>query len=695
MNLMESYGIKTFNDLAMKKYLPQDTYKKLKNIIKNGHRLEKDYAHVIAHGLKEWALSNNVTHFTHWFHPIRGVTAEKHDTFLSLLDNGEFIERFSSSELIQGETDASSFPSGGVRSTFEARGYTVWDPSSPVFILGDTMCIPSIFLSYNGDSLDKKMPLLTSSDYVEKQAYKLLKSFGNRTVKDVETTVGAEQEYFLVDEKYNRIDIALTGRTLIGCESPKGQVLEDHYFGSIKNRVLNFMKDLEKQFFNLGIPIKTRHNEVAPNQYEFAPIFENANIASDHNALCMELMKKVAKNHKLIVLFHEKPYKGVNGSGKHINWSLMDSDRNNLLSPGNSIKKKLRFLTFLTAIIRGVAKYEKLLKWTALSYSNEERLGGNEAPPTIISMFIGNALHDLLGKIKTSKKFEDLPEKYITTNLSKIPEIKVDSSDRNRTSPFAYTGNKFEFRMPGSSFSVSEITTTINTVIGQGIKEIRIDIEKYLKKDNDIEKAVYSIVKQNLIKYDYILFEGDCYNKTWIDEAKKRGLSISSNYFEVLKEIHDDKSFNCFLDNKIYSNQYLLGLLEIKRDQYINSFIVESKVIIQMVRQNIVPVAIKQLEVYKNYTLNINELLQMNGNMGENTIYNLYGYALAELNDAIINYSVEIENFENSSKEEKENQLYGLKDEMEHIRTLCDQLEEYTEEKRWPFPNYSKLLFDI
>lgn len=692
--ISEIYGIKTFNHKAMLKHLPKEVCEKLLKTIDEGEPLDKEIARSVAHGLKEWALSNGANHFTHWFHPLRGTTAEKHNTFISKISSFEVIERFSEKELIQGEPDASSFPSGGIRSTFEARGYTAWDPTSPAFIIDDTLCIPSIFISYNGEILDKKTPLLKSLELVEKQSYKILKLFGNRTAKYVKVTVGAEQEYFLIDKKYfeKRPDLMFTGRTLIGAASPKDQQLEDHYFGSIKERVLDFMKAFEEEFIKLGIPVKTRHNEVAPNQFEFAPIFENANIAADHNLLAMEIMRKIANKKGFAILFHEKPFKGINGSGKHVNWSLMDSDGKNLLKSRRSEKQRLQFLFFLSGIILGIKKYEKILKLFTFSYSNELRLGGNEAPPSIISVFIGDSLYNLINKIATTEDLSELPQKFLSVGLSKIPSIKIDYTDRNRTSPFAFTGNKFEYRMPGSSFAISTIITALNTIIYYGLKEIHSYLEAELNVETDFDIAVLKSIKKAFLKSKDIIYNGDCYSEEWKEEAKKRGLSITSKYFELLNEIDEKEFEQLFIKTKILSKRYIDAYFEIEKDIYFKNLLIEASTLIDMVKTGVLHASIKQLKEFKEIEkfVDSSKIIEFTSNLTKK-----YAKSIIDLQTKVKKLDEMVVKFKSLSTKEKEKLSITIKEKMEQIREICDFIEQNTDEKMWPFPRYKDMLFKI
>ncbi|MEJ2052451.1 MAG: glutamine synthetase III [Calditrichaceae bacterium] len=517
-SVTSNFESNVFNDKVMRETLPKETYRKLRDTIRKGEKLDLSIANTVAHAMKEWAIGKGVTHFTHWFQPQTGLTAEKHDSFLEY-DEGHVLERFRGSQLVQGEPDASSFPSGGARTTFEARGYTMWDPSSPAFIMdgpsGGILCIPSVFISYTGEALDKKTPLLRSMDAISNSALKVLRLFDNKIAYRVITTIGTEQEYFLIDKAYGNLrpDLQVTGRTLVGAAPPKGQQLDDHYFGSIKERVLSFMQGAEKELYKLGVPAKTRHNEVAPHQFEIAPIFAEANVGSDRNQLIMEMLKKVANRHNLTLLLHEKPFAGVNGSGKHNNWSMSDSDGNNLLDPGETPEENLQFLVFLVAILMAVHKYGDLLRMSIASAANDHRLGANEAPPAIISVFLGERLSQILDDIKDNKPSTRAEDYIIDLGISKLPSIMRDNTDRNRTSPFAFTGQKFEFRAIGSSASVSLANTVLSAAVADSIDILVADIEKELKTNKVKNTAILQVLRKYVIETEPIRFEGNNYTR--------------------------------------------------------------------------------------------------------------------------------------------------------------------------------------
>ncbi|NLP11165.1 glutamine synthetase type III, partial [bacterium] len=529
------FGINCFNEKVMREKMPKDVYKKLRATIRKGEKLDMAIADVVAHAMKEWALNKGVSHFTHWFQPQTGLTAEKHDAFIEFDEEGIVLERFRGEQLVQGEPDASSFPSGGMRTTFEARGYTMWDPSSPAFIMegpkGGILCIPSVFISYTGEALDKKTPLLRSMEALSRSALRILRLFGNNKADRVITTIGTEQEYFLIDKAFFalRPDLRITGRTLLGAEPPKGQQLEDHYFGSIKDRVLAFMQDSEIELYKVGVPAKTRHNEVAPHQFEIAPIFAEANVGADRNQLIMEILKKMANRHGLALLLHEKPFAGINGSGKHNNWSMADSDGNNLLEPGNTPEENLQFLVFLTAVLRAVYYYGDLLRAAIASASNDHRLGANEAPPAIMSVFLGDQLTKILDAIKTGKTVKATTQNLIDLGLTKLPAILRDNTDRNRTSPFAFTGNKFEFRAAGSSASVSLPNTILNATVADSLDVLYADLEKEIEKGTEFKTAVIAILRKHIKDTEAIRFNGNNYSKEWEQEAARRNLPNIKN----------------------------------------------------------------------------------------------------------------------------------------------------------------------
>ena len=589
------YGEDIFGTKVMMEKLPKNVYKHMMEIIQGGRKMDADTANSVAHAIKEWAIDKGATHYCHWFQPMTGTTAEKHDSFIEFTDSGDIIERFSGKQLIQGEPDASSFPSGGLRSTFEARGYTAWDPTSPAFIikngLGTTLCIPTIFISYTGEALDKKTPLLRSIDAINKSAINLMRLLGNSESKKVFATLGPEQEYFLIDQDYyyKRQDLVLSGRSLIGAAPPKGQQLEDQYFGSIKERILSFMHDVEEELYKLGIPAKTRHNEVAPSQFELAPIFEEANLAADHNQLVMETMKRIALKHKLSLLLHEKPFAGINGSGKHVNWSLSDDLGNNMLNPGKTPHDNIQFLVFLMATIKAVNTHADLLRASVASAGNDHRLGANEAPPAIISIFLGEQLTQILDNIEKGKITKATDEAIIDLGISKLPDLSKDSTDRNRTSPFAFTGNKFEFRAVGSSQSISFPATVLNTIVAESID---ILAKKIKVKGGNVNQAALDVVKEEVKANKAILFMGDNYTKEWEAEAAKRGLPNKKTSCEALKDIKTDKALKLFEKYKVLSSLELKSRYHVRLEKYIKEVDIEAVTLSNMVQNQIIPAAI-------------------------------------------------------------------------------------------------------
>ncbi|MEL7657142.1 MAG: glutamine synthetase III, partial [Bacillota bacterium] len=588
MNKISSvFGSMVFNDAVMKDRLPKDTYKALRKNIEEGTSLSLDVAKVVANAMKNWALENGATHFTHWFQPMTGITAEKHDSFLAPTDDGGVIMEFSGKELIQGEPDASSFPSGGIRATFEARGYTNWDPSSYAFIKENTLCIPTAFCSYRGEALDKKTPLLRSMDALNVQALRVLKLFGQYEVKKVHSTIGAEQEYFLINKDLydKRKDLIYCGRTLFGAKPPKNQELEDHYFGAIKPRVNAYMEELDQELWKLGILAKTEHNEVAPSQHELAPVFTTSNIATDQNQLTMEIMKKVAANHDLVCLLHEKPFAGVNGSGKHVNWSISTDTGENLLSPGKNPAGNLRFLLFLCAVIKAVDEYQDLLRLSVASAGNDHRLGGNEAPPAIISMFIGDDLEAVLTSIEKGEDYAGVQDRTMNMGASVLPQFKRDTTDRNRTSPFAFTGNKFEFRMPGSGASISCPSYMLNTVISESLRQFA-DI---LESSKDMETSVKALIKETIIKHKRIVFNGNNYSEEWVVMAESRGLLNLKSAVDALPHYSKEKNLDLFKKHGIFSDIEVRARQEILIREYCNILNIEALTMTDMVNKDILP----------------------------------------------------------------------------------------------------------
>ncbi len=589
---MEIFGQNVFNQDVMRERLPKAIYKNLKKTIDEGLPLDPSIADVVATAMKEWAVERGATHFTHWFQPMTGVTAEKQDSFITPTDNGIVMD-FSGKELIKGEPDASSFPSGGLRATFEARGYTAWDCTSPAFLKEEadaiTLCIPTAFCSYTGEALDKKTPLLRSMEALSTQALRILRLFGNQTATRVTSTVGPEQEYFLVDKSFflDRLDLMMAGRTLFGAMPPKGQEMEDHYFGAIKERVVSYMKEVNTELWKLGVTAKTQHNEVAPGQFEVAPIFETTNIATDHNQLVMDVLKRVAIRHDMICLMHEKPFAGVNGSGKHNNWSMSSSDGQNLLDPGKTPHENAQFLTFLMATIKAVDEYAGLLRSSCASAGNDHRLGANEAPPAIISMFLGDQLADILGQIEKGSVTTSTSGSEIKIGVTTLPDLPKDTTDRNRTSPFAFTGNRFEFRMLGSSFSISGPNIVINTIIAEVLKQFADKLEGSTDFTADLQK----LLQETATKHKRIVFNGNNYSDEWVEEARKRGLPNIPNTPEALKELVTKEAVELFVSHKVFTEKELHSRYEIMVEQYVKTLNIEALTMIDMAKQSIMPAA--------------------------------------------------------------------------------------------------------
>ncbi|MFH0920935.1 MAG: glutamine synthetase III, partial [Fibrobacterota bacterium] len=607
----EKFGSNTFSRKMMKKYLPKNIFEQFnKSLLAGDEQINAEVANVMAHAVKEWAIERGVTHFTHWFQPMTGLTAEKHDAFIQITGDGEVIERFSGKELVQGEPDASSFPSGGLRATFEARGYTVWDPTSPMFIMesvnGKTLCIPTIFMSYSGHSLGKKEPLLKSIRALEKSALRVLRLFGNPS-KRIKVTLGAEQEYFLIDQAlYNmRPDLLLAGRTLFGAQPPKGQQLEDHYFGSIKTRILSFMMEVEDELIKLGVPVKTRHNEVAPNQFELAPIFEEVSVATDHNQVAMEIMRKVASRHSLALLLHEKPFAGINGSGKHNNWSLSDDAGNNLLEPTNSPQENLQFLVFLLACARALKKYGHVLRASVASASNDHRLGANEAPPAIMSAFIGTSLVDILDRIENDASASKSKMDILDHGLATLPVVMKDATDRNRTSPFAFTGNKFEFRAVGSSASTAIPNVVLNTIIAESLDVLADRIEARQRSEKDLKKAVLAVIRETITEVRPVLFNGDNYSEEWHKEAARRGLHNDRTTPEALKHLVSKETLELFSRYKVLSDEESKSRYHIYLEAYVKTINIEAMMTKEMAQTGILPAALKYAGVISESVKNL------------------------------------------------------------------------------------------
>jgi glutamine synthetase len=703
-NAAEIFGSNTFNDEVMRERLPKEDYVKLRNTIRKGEKLDMSIANSVAHAMKEWAISKGVSHFTHWFQPQTGLTAEKHDAFLET-DGENVVERFRGNQLVQGEPDASSFPSGGVRSTFEARGYTMWDPSSPAFIVdgpkGGILCIPSVFISYTGEALDKKTPLLRSMDAISNSAMKVLKLFGNTTASRVITTIGTEQEYFLIDKAfYNmRPDLRITGRTLQGAMPPKGQQMDDHYFGSIKERVLGFMQDTEKELYKLSVPAKTRHNEVAPHQFEIAPIFAEANVGADRNQLIMETLKKTANRHGLALLLHEKPFAGINGSGKHNNWSIADDEGNNLLDPGHTPEENLQFLVFLVATLRAVHQHGDLLRMAIASASNDHRLGANEAPPAIISVFLGERLTKALDSLKKGEVKAGTEDLLIDLGISKLPQIMRDNTDRNRTSPFAFTGQKFEFRALGSSSSVSLPNTVLSAAVADSLEVMVADIEKELKKKGaDLATSVLTVLKKYIIETEPIRFEGNNYSEEWAKEAEKRGLPNIKKTGYALDALVAKKNVEMLTRQKVYSKSEIESRYNIKVEQYITTLEIEAETFMNMIDTQVLPAALEfKARLLETIRLvdKLDDIVGKDGSSTEVALFKKVTKLVNELtmeNTRLAKLLHEAEKESNISKKAK---FFSDKitEALDAVREPADALEEMLPDDKWPLPKYSEMLF--
>ncbi len=691
-NVPDYFGSMVFGESVMKERLPKDVYKSLKKTIKEGTPLDQHIANVVANAMKDWALSKGATHFTHWFQPMTGITAEKHDSFISPCQDGTVIMEFSGKELVKGEPDASSFPSGGLRATFEARGYTAWDPTSYAFIKDGSLCIPTAFCSYTGEVLDKKTPLLRSMDVISNQACRILKLFG-KECKRVTTTVGAEQEYFLIDkEDYKkRKDLIFTGRTLFGAKPPKGQELDDHYFGSIRPRVMAFMKELDEELWKLGVLTKTKHNEVAPCQHEMAPIFTTTNIATDQNQLTMEMMKKVADRHNLVCLLHEKPFEGVNGSGKHNNWSLSTNTGENLLEPGSTPSSNAQFLLFLTAVIKGVDEYQDLLRISVASAGNDHRLGANEAPPAIVSMFVGDELYAILNAIESGTNYTDVKKTMMSVGVSTLPRIPKDNTDRNRTSPFAFTGNKFEFRMLGSTFNIACTNVMLNTIIAEELCQFADELEKA----NDFDTALMLLIQREVKAHKRIIFNGNGYDAKWVEEAEKRGLMNLKTTPDALPHYTDEKNLKLFTKHKIYTEVEIASRKEILLEEYSKTINIEALTMIDMLKKNIIPDCIaynKKLvdaaTAKKNIGISADLEIKQADDISEKTT------SLAQKEQELEKALECVPNLEECEKAAK---YYGsvVIEKMKETRAIADELEMMVAEKYWSIPTYGKILYYV
>jgi len=698
----ETFGINVFNENTMRQYLTKDAYKGVLNAIKLGTKIDRKIADQVASSMKEWAMSKGVSHYTHWFQPLTGGTAEKHDAFFETVDDGSTIERFEGSELVQQESDASSFPSGGIRNTFEARGYTAWDPTSPAFIYGTTLCIPTIFVAYTGEALDNKTPLLRALQAVDEQATAVAKYF-DKSVTKVLASLGWEQEYFLIDKALaiSRPDLIMTGRTLLGHTSAKGQQLDDHYFGSIPQRALSFIRELEFECMKLGIPVKTRHNEVAPNQFELAPIYEEANLAVDHNSLLMDIMGKVASKHNFKVLLHEKPFAGINGSGKHNNWSLSTDTGVNLLSPGKTPMRNLQFLTFFINTIKAILEYEELMRAGIASAGNDHRLGANEAPPAIISIFIGEQLTKVLKELEGVTDGKLSPEEKTDLKLNvvgKIPEILLDNTDRNRTSPFAFTGNKFEFRAVGSQANCANPMTVLNTIVAKQLKEFKLEVDGLIKKkDLKKDEAIFNVLREYIKESKDILFEGNGYSAAWEKEAKKRGLSNHKTTPVALRAKISKKAIDLYLEMEVMSEIEIIARHEVELDEYSLRIQIEGRVLGDIALNHVIPTAVK----YQNVLIeNVIGLKEVFGKEFEK-------FAKEQL-ELIRNISIHISGITNKvnamvEERKKANILENTEEKaidycdkvkpyFEEIRYHCDKLEIMIDDELWPLVKYREML---
>ncbi len=682
-----------FDESVMKARLPRETYKKVQESLNYGKRLDIAVANVVANAMKDWAIEKGATHYTHWFQPMTGITAEKHDSFIHTSSDGKVIMEFSGKELIQGEPDASSFPSGGLRATFEARGYTAWDPTSFAFIKDGVLCIPTAFCSYGGEALDKKTPLLRSMEAINRQALRVLKLFGHDNVTSVKTTVGPEQEYFLVDaDMYaKRKDLIYTGRTLFGAKPPKGQELEDHYFGVIKPRVQAFMKELNEELWKLGVLAKTEHNEVAPAQHELAPIFATTNIATDHNQLTMELMQKIAKRHNMVCLLHEKPFAGVNGSGKHNNWSISTDTGINLLEPGDTPYENAQFLLFLCAVIKAVDDYQELLRISVASAGNDHRLGANEAPPAVVSMFIGSELADILHAIETDTPYGAKEKEILKVGVHVLPKFPKDTTDRNRTSPFAFTGNKFEFRMLGSSASISDANVVLNTAVAEELRQFADELEGV----TDFPAALHALIKKTIAEHKRIIFNGNGYDDAWIAEAEKRGLANLKTTPECLPYMLHEKNVSLFTEHKVYTESEIKSRFEIAAENYCKVISIEAKTMIDMARHDILPAVSK-------YQHELADTAAAKKQFGADDTYEVdlvkqiskqaaLAYKELKALEDTLPAAREITDTEKCAKYYRESVFNA----MNALRISVDELETLTAADYWPYPSYADLLFSV
>jgi glutamine synthetase len=693
----ELFGSKVFNERVMQDRLPKSVYKSLKKTINEGNPLDPEIADIVANAMKDWAIENGVTHYTHWFHPLTGLTAEKHDSFINPTGTGSVVLEFNGKELIKGEPDASSFPSGGIRVTFEARGYTAWDVTSPAFIRGTTLVIPTAFISYTGEALDKKTPLLRSMDALSHHALRILKLFGNKAATRVTTTVGPEQEYFLIDKNfYNlRPDLIAVGRTVYGARPPKGQESEDHYFGSIKDRILEFMEDVDAELWALGVNAKTRHNEVAPSQYELAPIFTTTNVAMDHNQLVMDTLKKVASKHGLACLLHEKPFSGVNGSGKHNNWSMSSNDGQNLLEPGSDTHENAQFLVFLEATIKAVDKYSDLLRVAISNPGNDHRLGANEAPPAIISIFLGDQLNDIIEQIEKGEATSSKNGTFMEIGVSTLPDLPKDTTDRNRTSPFAFTGNKFEFRAVPSSLSLGDPNCFLNTMVAEALDDIATELEVEVKKGTDFLKAVQKILTDIIKKHKRIIFNGDNYSEDWRKEAEKRGLYNFKTLVDAMPSLITEKNFKLFEKYKVLSKRELEARYVIQLEGYNKTINQEGQVTLDIGRRQILPAALR-------YQTDLATSISLVKSVASDADLKPQIDLLKQVTSEISSLKTKLDVLEHELGHEGGDELSHAKHyrdkvipKMKDVRVIADNLETIVDNEYWPLPTYAEMLYIV
>ena len=688
----EIFGSMVFNDHVMKERLPKETYKAMQKTIRDGRRLDINVATVVANAMKDWAIEKGATHFTHWFQPMTGVTAEKHDSFISPAGDGRVIMEFSGKELVRGEPDASSFPSGGLRATFEARGYTAWDPTSYAFIKDKTLCIPTAFCSYGGEALDKKTPLLRSMEAISRQAVRVLRLFGNEDVTSVKTTVGSEQEYFLIEKELfdRRPDLVYTGRTLFGAKPPKGQELDDHYFGSIKPKVAEYMADLDEELWKLGIYSKTEHNEVAPAQHELAPIFSTTNIATDHNQLTMEIMQKVAKRHGLACLIHEKPFAGVNGSGKHNTWSISTNTGVNLLEPGDTPHENAQFLLFLVAVIKAVDDYQELLRVSVATAGNDHRLGANEAPPAVVSMFVGEELEGILEAIEKDEPYDTKEKDVMKVGVHVLPRFAKDTTDRNRTSPFAFTGNKFEFRMPGSALSISGPNVVLNTAVAEELRQFADQLEEAA----DFNSALHELIKKTIREHKRIIFNGNGYDDEWLEEAARRGLANLRTTPDALPAFISEKSVSLFQTHKVFTKEEIEARYEILLENYCKVLSIEANTMLDMARREILPAA-------SEYSSSLASAAVTKKTMNPAAAVGYEEKTSLRISDLTSDMLTKAEELEDElmkakSRGDTTEEAVYFKDHvlpaMNALRIDGDALETVTSREYWPYPTYGEML---